>query len=192
MKVQEVITEIDATVGVEPLTISDSELIKHSKVVGDIDGREVLLYSNNMLVFMFATENKVDAFISLTTTFELNGIKNNSETGGLVTALIGFVTHRLKQSITIPAHEPLTPDGKDWLVSLIKANGRGLTIKDQTGQFPDADAIDREWNTALRGIKHGSTSIIIESNMTRHFPTNEERRSLLMSYTFWIGDKNLI
>jgi len=187
------LNEIDATMGVEPLTISMLSLIRHSNHIDNFEGRDVYLFSDeNKLVYMFQSNAGVDAFVSFDLDYNLTGIKNNTNTGGLVTTLIGFVTHKLKHPVKIPHTEQLTPDGIKWLCSLVRNNGRGLTITDQTGKLPDSDLLKKEWETALRSSDPGPTSILIESHMTRQFLSKEERSKKLMSYTFWIGDIDLL
>ena len=192
MKINELITEIDYADELGKLTISDEELYVNSVVCDDgIDGREVRLFQKDNQQIYFFVDNKISAFIFLVNG-ELKGIKNLSGEGGLVTALITFVAHKLKQRIIISDIEGLTKQGINWLVSLLKVGGRGLTIRDQDGKYPNSTKIYDEWITAKNSGMPGPTSIIIESYMTRKFRSLEETKQLLIYTTWVIGSKDLL
>lgn len=190
MKIQDLLNEIDYADNVGKNTILDFELIENSMVVGDFDFHVVHLYQDKRQeVFFFQENDKLTAFIILDGG-NLRGIKNVSGVGGQVTALVTFVAHLLKRKIVIPSTEQLTKDGLDWLTSLIAANGRGLTLSDQTGNYPNADMISREWEKAKVTRHAGPTAVIIESHMTRYFKTIKEDYRLMNPY--WvIGSETL-
>jgi hypothetical protein len=190
---EEGLTEIDYTPGIEPLQISFEQLIASAKVVGDIDNRDVWLYDDGNSNVYFTCSEEVDGLIILVGN-KLHGVRNYSGIPGLITMLIGFVTHRLKMKVIIGSDEPLTSNGIDWLCSLVRAGGRGLIIKDRTGDTPDADKLHQEWVTAMKSNGPGPTEITIESLMTRKLNTKEENllEGKLMPTTWFIGDESIL
>lgn len=189
--------EIDYSPGIEPLQITDAQLIADAKIVGDLDNRDVWL--NNVHgenVYFTISNDTVDGLIILNNNYYLIGIKKYASIPGLITMLVGFVVHRLKKKVTIGRNEPLTSEGLDWLCSLIRAGGRGLTVTDQHGQMPNEDAIRQEWQGAMKNsLSGGPTAITIESRMTRKLRTRAEclaEGRSLMPTNWFIGDENIV
>ena len=191
----EFINEIDYTPGIEPLQISFEQLFSNSKIIGNMDLRDVWLDDDGSFQAYFTkTDDNVDGIIIMCGN-KLHGIRNYSGIPGMITLLVGFVVHCLGIKIHIGKDEPLTSNGLKWLCSLLRAGGRGLTITDQIGNFPDADQIEKEWVTAMKGTTHGLTEIFIESKMTRKLRTKEEWLSegrTLTRNTWFIGDTNIL
>jgi hypothetical protein len=166
-------------------------IVNNSKEIGDFDNR--IIYHVNVKghdVYSYISSNKIDAIVFLHGN-NLRGIQNYSNLPGMITALVAFITHRMKKKIIITAQEPLTPAGFRWLYGLLAADGRGLTITDQTGKYPDKDSLKHEWEKAMTTDSHGSTTIVIESNMKRHFNSVTEYNDLIFKHTFFIGDKRI-
>lgn len=192
------INEINYTAGIRQLQISQEHLIANAKVIGDLDSYDVWLYDDGHFQAYFTCEDgsTVNGLIILNHNI-LHGIKNYTNIRGMITMLIGFVTHRLGMKIVIGKDEPLTQEGINWLCSLIKAHGNGLTITDQTGNLPNPDDIYNEWATAMKSDSHrgGPTEIFIEYRMKRRLPTKQdnfnEGRSL-MPPVWFIGDQHWI
>jgi hypothetical protein len=190
---EETVNELDYADDVGALTLSDEELLVNAKVVSDFDNREVYLFQDSMQkVFFFVGKNCISAFVALDTDNNLRGIKNITGEGGLVTALITCIAHKLKQPIVILDTEQLTEHGIGWLVSLLKVGGRGLTITDQTGKYPHPAKVHKEWLVAKNTGKVGPTRITIESKMTRHFRSINENTKYLMFPLWVIGSKELL
>ena len=103
--------------------------------------------------------------------------------------LVGFVVHRLGMKVVIEKNEQFTDSGIDWLCSLIRAGGRGLTLTDNKGKYPDADSLYSEWTTAMKGTTSGSTRITIESNLQRKLNTKQQNlnEGRLMPATWFVG-----
>lgn len=187
------ITEIDYSAGVENLSTELLSYIKNnSKEVGDFENRIVYhAHFSGYDIYSYMSPQKVNALIFLHGN-SLRGIQNYSGVGGMVTALIAFITQRLKKKIIIDPQEPLTPEGFRWLYTLLAAGGRGLKITDQTGNFPNKEELKSEWLKYMNKTGHGQTAITIESNMTRKFRTIAEYNELIFKHTFFIGDKNIL
>ena len=189
MKIQELL-EIGFAHGVGQNTIDDQTIISNSKLIGNIDSMDVYLFkTESQEVFFFEKDSKLSAFVVIVNN-DLRGIKNISNIPGQITALMMFITKHLKRTITIPKTEALTPQGFSWLKSLIAAKGRGLTITDQSGKFPDITNLEKEWNNAKHTDIDGPTSITIENELNQDFPLFNER--LLMPVYKYIGKENLI
>jgi len=187
------INEIDYSAGVEDIS---PELLSHiknnSKEIGDFENRIVShIQVDGYEIYSYITNDKIDATVFLQGG-NLRGIQNYSNIPGSVTALIAFITQRLKKKVIVDSNEPLTPEGFRWLYQLLSAGGRGLTIRDQTGNFPYKEELKAEWLKFMQSPGHGSTKIVIESNMTRHFKTIEEYNKLIFKHTFFIGDTNIL
>lgn len=128
-----------------------------AKVVGTADGRDVWgsrCFGDEIDVFAFRTENKCDAFIALSNT-DIKGAQPlmrvwcaPAERGkGLTAALLGFVTKKLKNKLLVAKKEPLTKDGKDWLIKLIK-NPRGFIFTTVDGKQVNPVDVEQHWNSA--------------------------------------------
>jgi hypothetical protein len=190
---EHMIYEIDYTPGVEQIS---SDLVKHiianSKEVGDFENRRVyFIQVQDHDIYSYITNGQINAAVFLTGN-NLRGVKNYSNTRGLVTALVAFIAHRLKRPVVISSSEQLSPAGFKWLYSLLNAGGRGLKITDQTGKFPDKENLKAEWKNAMKSDTHGPTRIVIESTMKRHFRTIEEFDRLIFKPTFFIGDETIL
>ena len=193
MRANEFISEIDYTSDIEDIQIDDETIIKNSRVAGDLDFQDVWLYSTqDEELYYMQTNNIIDAYVIITANpingyRHIHGIRNRTSKPGYVTAIVGFLTYRAKMKLKIAADEPLSNSGFNWLKSFLLSNGRGLTVTDQTGTFPDVTNIEKEWNTHRVKLEHGPTEIIIESNMTRNLSTKTDNTRLMRS-TFFIGD----
>ena len=190
---ESIMNEIDYSAGVEQIS---PELINHiitnSKEVGDFENRIVNhINVNDYNIYSYISSDKIDALVFLQGN-NLRGIQNFSKIPGAVTALIAFITQRLQKKVIIDASEPLTPAGFRWLYQLLAAEGRGLTIRDQTGNFPDKENLKAEWVKLMKSEGHGTTRIVIEYNMRRHFRSIEEYNKLIFKHTFFIGDERLL
>lgn len=163
MKIQ----EIDYTPGTKPLTIADSDAITNSKIVGDIDTKDVYRYdSDEQSLLFFIDEDLISAFIVIEGNF-IHGLRNIVGTPGLVTALIAFSVKEYGP-MRFGKFEPFSPEGFKWLKSFLKNNGRGMKVVDQTGNFPDIVSLEKEWKTAMTGTA-GPTSLTISEGYIRHF-----------------------
>ena len=123
----------------------------------------------------------------------MHGIRNVTAVPGAITALVGFITHRLKYKVKIAANEKLSTSGFLWLKSFLLADGRGLTVHDQTGRFPNLEEIEKEWNEYRNKSGHGYTEIMIESKMSRVLETKENTKNRLLGPSmFFIGDSKIL
>jgi hypothetical protein len=184
------INEIDYTPGILPLQIPERTLVAASKIVGDMDQRDVWMYDAGHQVY-FTQTNGIDGLVILSGN-RLRAVKNYTGIPGMITMIVGFITHRLGKKIVIGSDEPFTDAGISWLCSLLKSGGRGLTITDQSGNYPAADSVMAEWKRAMNG-DCGPTEITIESRMTRTLSTKQQvvSEDILMPTLWFIGDKNI-
>lgn len=189
MKSVEFITEIGRSSSADELQISDEDIISNSEIIGEIERRDVWKFSSdNQELFFFAANNVIAAFVLLIDS-NIRGVRNISGLGGQVTSLISFVVHKLNRPLKITSAEPLTGDGLDWIISLIKANGRGLKLTDQDGNYPSAVAIKDEWYS-LDPNDSGPSSIIIEGKTSLN--RINYNIGLLMPSYIWIGDNSIL
>jgi hypothetical protein len=184
---QPLLNEIAYAIGVDTITVNDTEIVKHSDVIGDIDNRNVYLFKHhNQECFFFESNGKISALLILQGAL-LRGAQRFTDERGQITALAMFVLHELKRSFVINRYEPLTVHGKDWVISLIKSGGRGIKLKDQNGNYPDPAIIEKEWLWSKENWgASGPTEIYFESKMGTHrFPKKSDNR--LMPLLTFIG-----
>ena len=190
MKSTEVIVEIGRASTIGELQLSDDEIISNSEIVGEIERRDVWEFSaGNQELYFFVTSSNTIAAFALLLGSSIRGVRNISGVRGQVTSLISFVVHTLNRPLKITSDEPLTGDGLDWIVSLIKAGGRGLKLTDQRGNYPNAAAIKDEWYS-LDPDEQGPSEIIIEGKTSlRRINQNV---GMLMPVYIWIGDNSIL
>lgn len=163
------LNEIRYAIGVDDITVNDRAIIDGSTVIGDIDNRDVRLYKyHDQEAFFFEDNDKVTALVVLQGKL-LRGAQRFTEERGQITALMLFILHDLKRNFMINREEPMTKHGKDWIISLIKSGGRGVKLRDQNGNYPDPDVIEREWLWSKENWgASGPTEIYFESKMGNH------------------------
>jgi len=199
MRASEFVFEIGYSAAVCPMSTSESDIVLNSTMVGDIDGRDVYLFSTNleeMYFYLDNTKKTIDAFVTIekqkTNGYRhLRGIQNITGKPGCVTALVGFLVHMQKLKLKIASNEELTPGGYRWLKSFILRKPRGITITDQNGQFPDIVELDTEWNKFHTAFGHGPMEIVLESDNRLVFNTKKENQLLMMN-TYYIGDTKIL
>lgn len=189
MRANDFLTEIDYTPGADELVIDDDSIINKSNIVGKVDQTNVYLYTHSDVqqIYFFLDNVTITAYI-VVQHGQLRGMRNRTGIYGSITALIGYVVHNVSP-LMIAATEPFTPAGFNWLKSFMLAKGRGITITDQNGNYPDIVELEKEWKTAMIG-NAGNTSIKLEgTERYRNFTVVTEGR--LSPVTFWIGDNRL-
>lgn len=192
MRLQELmhINEIDYTSFAGELPFDDNTIISQSHIIGDIDGQDVWLFHHDgQDLCFFKNDGQIVAYIVLLGS-HLRGVRNRTKVSGLVTALIMFVTKKIDEPLEITSTEPLTPEGFNWIKSLIKSGGRGLTVVDQNGNTPNLEQLETEWASAMKGVTHGPTSLFIEDRSRRHLQSKREMG--LMPLTIFIGFTGLL
>jgi hypothetical protein len=163
MKFNEIVTEIRACDGTGELQLPEIHIINNSSIAGDVEGRDVLLFTHqNQKLYFMMENNKISAFVLLVDQ-DIRGIKNVSSTAGQVTAIIAFLIRTLRMKLRIRKDEELSPDGFRWLKALILSGGRGFTITDNTGQLPDIAALEVERANSYLDRNAGNIEIFIES-----------------------------
>jgi hypothetical protein len=190
------LSEIDYTAGVELPPYSLEQMAAASTVVGDLDFEDVFLFTSGIEEVFFTNSDNRKGAITLQGD-RLRGVANYTNTPGLITMLVGFVTHRLNRKIYIDEAEPLTNSGITWLCKLLRAKGRGLTITDQNGNFPDADQVYAEWEHFMSNHGHGPTRIYIEGAVKgkRHMLLTKAemlKENTLIWPRWFIGDENIL
>lgn len=151
---------------------------RYAKIVGTFDGLDVWdtrFFEPNHHTFAFRNESgKAIAFVVIEENM-FNGAHplvrmwsdKEHRKRGLITALILFITKKLQLRLIIKSDEPLTDQGRNWLVAAVKSNkikainaatNRPLTIDDVTKDIENRKSI----NT------HTDLSVIIESGKSRY------------------------
>jgi len=168
---------------------SSDNLLKIGKVIGKIEGNEVMLaLTGSEKVYFLVVDGKPSAFLGFKND-HLKNIKNFTQAAGVVRALLGFLVHVKGKKITISPDEPMTSEGIKWLLHLIKSP-RGLTIKDQNGNQVDSSSLKQEWIKSRESGEPGSTGIVISENMVfgdklRENEISRKSKSLLMPVNFY-------
>jgi hypothetical protein len=174
------------------LSIPPESIIKNSRDVGVIDGQHVFAYeqASTTLYFFKSPNDTFDALVLLDGN-HIRAVKNYSKQPGAITALIGFIVHRLNMPLEIASTEQLTSDGFRWLKMLLQRNGKGFTIVDNHGRFPDVGKLEQEWIASRKSDQPGTTSIRISENATTK-KLLEEKSKLIITTTVWLGTPNLL
>lgn len=145
---------------------------KWSKIVGTIDGRDVWgsrCFGDNLDVFAFRTNEICEAYVVIKN-IELSGAlplvrvwcKPSLRGKGLISALLGFVTKKMNNKIIVTKDEPITKDGKDWLIKLIK-NPSGFKITAIDGKKISPEDIESAWTDAKNASVANDLQVIIEN-----------------------------
>lgn len=169
MRAKEFISEIDYAVDINPYNPD----ISKSKYIGTMQHRNIVLIDggdHNIFVMIDNDDKTPMAYVALNKNsingfYPINQMENLTGTSGAITSIMGFLVSNLKYKLTFDKNEPLTLSGLQWLLKLLKHNGRGFKIYDQTGKFPDIDEIKDEWDKSM--ISHndiGTISFFIENN----------------------------
>ncbi len=157
-----ILNEIDYSDGIEKLKLED---------YGKPDS--IILTSDLGMNFYILRDENKNSLVTLGFGHKINGylpihqLTKFSKIKGLSTQfLLKLVESGLK--FVIQDSEPLTSDGKKWLINLINSGGGGLKLTNQDGNYPDAKIIENEWINAKfairdRTIWHGKTSIYVEA-----------------------------
>lgn len=183
------LSEIDYADVLDSSTISPDILMKSGKVIGNIEGNDVVMISKgDHTVYILKVDDKASAFIGFDGK-NLKNIKNFTDSSGVIRALIGYLIHKKNMKITISPDEPLTRDGLKWIIRLI-SEPQGLVVKDHTGNDIDVTKLKQEWQQAKKTGIPGTTGLIISESTVfgNKLRENELRRnseSLLMPYNFY-------
>jgi hypothetical protein len=181
--------EIGFAASLDDANYSTDKLLKIGKLYDTIEGNKVMTASSGPeKVYFLVVNDQVTALLGFKNN-HLKNIKNFTKTSGVVRALIGCLVHKHGKKIIIHNDEPLTPDGKKWILHLIQSP-RGLNIVDQNGKQIDSSSLNQEWLEARKSSKLGPTSIIISENSEfgnklRENESLRESNSLLMPYRFY-------
>jgi hypothetical protein len=190
------LNEIGYADDLDDSNFSTDRLLKLGKVVGQIEGNDVMMASGGSeKVYFLVVDNQVSAFLGFRNN-QLKNIKNFTNAEGVVRALIGFLVHKKGQKLIISQDEPMTPAGLKWISRLIKSP-RGLTITDQNNEPVDVETLEREISSAKNSGTHGPTSITISENKVfgKKLRENEklrESQSLLMPVNFYKTPKQSV
>ena len=172
------------------LSMPDDSIISNSTIVGRVDSKDVYLYKQNDSAAYFFYDQKIQAIVLLADGNKIKALKNFVKQPGYITALIGFIVHEMHTKLVISNDEPLTSQGYRWLRLLLLRNGKGFTITDQNGKFPNMQTLEKEWNQCINSDCIGDTSIYI-SESAKTVNTLRIARSALLATTMWIGDTRL-
>lgn len=189
------INEIDYADKLDSSSISIDNLIKAGKVIGNIEGNDVVMLSKgNQTIYILKVADKATAFVGFDGK-NLKNIKNFTQTPGVIRALLGYLVHKKNMKIVISPNEPLTAEGLKWVIRLIN-DPRGLDIKNSDGGEIDPIQLKQEWKNARKTGTPGTTGITISENRTfgNKLRENELRRnsdSLLMPFNFYSVRQNV-
>lgn len=185
---EEDLTEIDYCHEVGDLAVDDANIIFWAESAGFNDDTEVFKFDAESQQMYFLKDNeKISAYVIVSDGY-LRGIKNISKRPGQIMVLMLFIIRHLGQKLTISKDEKLSDDGFNWLCSMIKAGGDGLTITDQSGQLPDIDVLRKEWDDAKTGSA-GPSEIFLEGE--KQDIVRENKHPLMPKYK-WLGREGIL
>jgi len=159
------INEIDYASGIPDLTVSQS-IINQAHILGSVDQQTVYGIDDGQYFIAFLKNQKqVSAYVAISSRahdgyHDLSRIANISAQPGSITALLVFLHAKWQVLYRIPATEPLTGQGLQWILNKIK-NPRGFELKTSQGEKINIDDLQREWEQARRSGQAGITDILI-------------------------------
>jgi hypothetical protein len=159
------IFEIDYASSMEHLAVSPSQL-NRATVVGTVDQQPVYLIDNgNHSIAFFKLDQTVCSYVIISSQdhlgfHQLHRVENICGPKGSISALLAFLHWKFDIKFEIPAQEPLTWQGLQWLCKIISA-GRGFVITDQFDNRLNADALSQEWMQAKNLGQVGQTAVRI-------------------------------
>lgn len=164
--IQKNMNEIEYASNIVPFRTNVDNL----EIIGHMENRDIaIIQDNNHEIYIMKTEDdKMMAYVALSKHtingyYPINQFENVSKTPGAITALIAFLVSNKKYKLTFDKTEPLTYDGLQWLLKLIKNKGRGFTITDNTGHFPLAQDVIDDWNNSRNDNTPGKINVFIEN-----------------------------
>jgi len=187
MRTNEIVAEVGFASELDLRAIDDNLLSANANIIGNIDGRDIAVFSvTDQELFLLLEDGRILGLVLVQDKKYLKGINSRVSKGGVITALIMFIVRKLKRSLVIDRNEGLTSQGLEWLHSIIKSGGRGLSFKDQNNSPVDPGALSKEWNKSFETDQNGPTEIIIEGK-----PINEGMfvTTTLMTTCRYIGDE---
>lgn len=193
MKINEILNEIGYASDIVSLS---NKLDTLGEQIGLADNLPVFLYSDSSADFYIIKNEegtKALGYIALSGE-NIHQFENLAKQPGTISALLAFLTQKLKLKLVFAADEPLTLDGLSWLIKTIRAGGRGFSISDQDGQLVDVRKLEIEWREALDNPDqnwHGSTVIIIESLQKIDLRIFKETSGLLKPAMKYRNDERL-
>lgn len=130
--------------------------------VGDIDVWHA--HFNDQPMIFFKDGNIITTYVILSANMD-GGFYHvnrmfNSGTKGSLTTLFSIILNDLGDKLMFHNTEQLTPDGLHWLIGLIKSGGRGFAIVDQTGVYPDAQSLEKEWEECMIYTRHNGGNVV--------------------------------
>jgi GNAT superfamily N-acetyltransferase len=145
---------------------------RYAKIVGTVDGMDVWAtkyFGDKYTTFAFRSDEQLISFIVV----EDRKVKGSHplvrtfcdpqyRKQGYITALVNFVTHKLRLRLILLPSERLTPDSWNWLVSAVQAN-RITTLNGSTKQPLTVDEILAAQQTQTPT----DLSVIIETGQTK-------------------------
>jgi hypothetical protein len=174
--------EIDAANKVGDVQITADQL-KYIPKHGMIGGKNVYAALFGNIVFVgFIDNGTLEAGISYENdTGNLRAILNNGQRGQ-VSSLIMYVLQNLNSQITIAPDEPLTPNGRDWLIGISASNGKRFDVVDGDGNVPSSSDISNAWHDAY---DNGANKIKYIITKGQNVPTK------IFEEGFWLYSLNI-
>lgn len=192
MRYKEIIKEIDYADAIRKFRAD----ISGAEIVGTMQHRDiVLLQDSNHEIYIMRDEDgrSMMSYVALSKHLidgyhPINQLENVSGIPGSVTTIIAFLVANKRYKLVLDRDEGLTDDGITWLLKLIKSGGRGFTVTDNTGKFPDYDVTHDEWKKAKYMREPGGTSIFIENRVYK--PGIKEDGLIKSSYRILFDKEN--
>jgi hypothetical protein len=187
------ISEIDYASGIPDLAVSQS-IIDQATVLGSVDQQTVYGIDDGQYFIAFLkNQNQVSAYVAISSQahygyHDLSRIANISAQAGSITALLVFLHAKWQVLYRIPATEPLTSQGLQWIFNRIK-NPRGFELKTSQGGKINVDDLQKEWDQARTWGQAGNTDILI-TKITYNNQVLETHAGFLQPSWRYIGDTN--
>lgn len=147
------------------LPINSDELLNHySAIIFDtIDGSDIYVARDQKYTYFYILSdkdrNKLAAYV-VSENQDISGfnplvrIENIAKRKGLITTIIVSILSKGFRLI-VTQKEPLTSDGLFWIEKLIQNGNRGISIKDENGNTPNIEELEKEWNENKIAVRTG-------------------------------------
>lgn len=173
-----------------------------------IEGEHLYHHIENQINFYFLINDQQELLAYVASKKSINGydslirLEKLVKTDGLITLIIiGLVSSGKK--FIIEKDEELTYFGLEWLCKSIKSNRHGLKITDQNGNLVDVSDLRKEWyiNWDSKNQSISNIAVLIENlninsskliEDSKNWKSVKAKKTLLMPYVHWKGDKDLL
>lgn len=174
------------------LNVPTTKIISSAEQIGTISQKPVMKYDQgNATLFFFTEDDRISALVLVADGNKLRAIKNFSGQSGQIYALINYIVNIDNRRLIITPDEPLTKEGLQWIVKLIKKPS-GLKVTSLDGGNVNIETLKTEWlkSKSMRGVESGETGIVISESSQEWKNKLQENETRLMPHQYFnVTDK---